>query len=176
MKKTIFVMIICSLLVTSQAMAFRASKLKGTLLRMNKVGIPVTRMITKGQGADSLSGKKGAPTNNTAAFPYLTADKVNRQLEMLIKGIEDVKGIATALAIIIDLCDSDRISVDVALTAVQVLKLRAVYMKIFVSNGNSDIGIMIKVLDDNADNLEKRASKRKVSAEVTGSTNVINCE
>jgi len=175
MKKTILFLMIFALVIASQAMALDKKVFRSTLIKFDKVAIPMSAMVTKGSGADSLVTKKGGNSNNHGDFPYLTAAKVNKKIELLIRGIEDVKGIATALAIITDLYQNGQISVDVAITAIDILKLRAVYLKIFVSNGNSDIEVMINILEDNKNQLAKQKSAQ-VNVEVTGQTNIEPCD
>lgn len=161
MKKIVGLMILLSLVCNLQAMAFNEDKFRATLVKLSRVLVP----------AAALSGKKGG---NAAGddFVWLKADKVNQQLDVLIRGIETAKGVATALAVIINLYESDKISVDVAFNAIQILKLRAVFLKVFVTNGDTELEVMIHILNEHeadfSDKMKSSAGKTSVNIGAQG--------
>jgi hypothetical protein len=165
MNKIICLAVMATMLFAGPLMAIDEDVFRSKLLSFNKVAIPVTAMQEKGSW-DNAKGK--GQSSNNGEFPYLTAAKLNQQIEVLIKGIETAKGVATALAVITNLYQSNQISVEVALTAVQILKLRAVFMKIFVTNGNSELEIMIQVLGDHETELGKQAQAKKANVQING--------
>lgn len=148
MNKLVGLLVAGGLACGVQAMAFDEDKFRSALESFSRVSLPpVAGSVEKGMPAKG-SGNKGAPAQNGKDFVWLKAEKVNQQLELLIRGIEGAKGVATALAVITNLYNSDKISIDVALTAVQLLKLRATFLKVFVTNGDTELEIMINVLND----------------------------
>ena len=161
MNKLVGLLVAGGLACGVQAMAFDEDKFRSALESFSRVSLPpVAGSVEKGMPAKG-SGDKGAPAQNGKDFVWLKAEKVNQQLELLIRGIEGAKGVATALAVITNLYNSDKISVDVALTAVQLLKLRATFLKVFVTNGDTELEIMINVLNDQEAEL---AGKKGVQA------------
>lgn len=170
MKKIIGLMILLSLVCNLQAMAFNEDKFRATLEKLNRVLMPAAS-ASAGEPAAAMSGKKGG---NAASddFVWLKADKVNQQLDVLIRGIETAKGVATALAVIINLYESDKISVDVAFTAIQILKLRAVFLKVFVTNGDTELEVMIHILNEHeadfSDKVKTSAGKTSVNIGAQG--------
>lgn len=125
-----------------QAMTFNEDKFRATLVKLHRT------LMSPEAAAGAENGKvaKGSPAEDD--FVWLKADKVNKQLEVMIRGIETAKGVATALAVIINLYNSDKISVDVALSAIQILKLRAVFLKVFITNGDTELEVMLHVLNE----------------------------
>jgi len=159
MNKLVGLLVAGGLACGVQAMAFDEDKFRSALESFSRVSLPpVAGSVEKGMPAKG-SGDKGAPAQNGKDFVWLKAEKVNQQLELLIRGIEGAKGVATALAVITNLYNSDKISVDVALTAVQLLKLRATFLKVFVTNGDTELEVMINILDEHeADFTGKKAA------------------
>jgi hypothetical protein len=138
------------------------------LQRFDQVAVPLNAEMTKGKG--QMSGPKGQQSSDD--FVWLKADELNKQLEVLIQGIETAKQVSVALAIIVNLYQSDKISVEAALTAVQILKLRAIFIKVFVTNGNAELEIMIKILQEHEDDFGKQVqAKTRANAEVNGRIN-----
>ncbi len=173
MKKAFGLILTITLLFSGSVFALDEDVFRSTLVKFSQVAIPVTAM--KGKMGDDVYSKGGNGKGGNASqgeFPFLTAEKLNKQIEVLIQGIESAKGVATALAVIVNLYESNKISVEVAITAVQILKLRAVFLKVFLSNGSSELEIMIKVLEDNETELGKHMqAKRSVDAQVNGRIN-----
>jgi hypothetical protein len=161
MNRKITLMLLLALVCSSQVMAFNEDKFRATLEKLNR-----TLFACESEASASRANAAGED------FVWLKADKINQQLETLIRGIESAKGVATALAVIVNLYQSDRISVDVALTAIQILKLRAVFLKVFITNGDSELEVMIHVLNEHeADFSEKArlaAEKTSVNVSVQG--------
>lgn len=145
MNKIISMVMLMSLVCAMQVMAFEEDKFRSTLEAFNKVSVPVAAGVEKGSG-DIGSGSKGNAGNDD--FVWLKADKINQQLELLVRGIENAKGVAAALAVISNLYSDGKISVDVALTAIQILKLRAVFLRVFITNGDSELEVMIHILNE----------------------------
>lgn len=145
MKKLICLIAVLSLLTSGQLLAFNENKFTSLLRQFNKVAVPLTANMVK---TDAMSGAKGGNSQGNNDFVWLKAEEINKQIEFMIQGIESAKSVATALAIIVNLYNSNQISVEVALTAVQILKLRAVFLKVFVSNGQSELEIMINILQE----------------------------
>ncbi|GAB4282737.1 MAG: hypothetical protein Kow0029_28490 [Candidatus Rifleibacteriota bacterium] len=169
MKRIICLAAILSLVAGSQLFAFDENRFTSLLMNFSKVAVPLS--ADKGK-TGAMSGSKGNPGQSSDDFVWLKAEELNKQLEFMIQGIETAKGVATALAIITNLYESDKISVEVALTAIQILKLRAVFMKVFVSNGNSELEIMINILQEHEDELGKKVqAKTQFGAEVNGRIN-----
>ncbi|MBU1109571.1 MAG: hypothetical protein KKB51_23010 [Candidatus Riflebacteria bacterium] len=169
MNKIIGLMILISLVCSVQAMAFDEAKLRSVLEGYSKI---VTKLATLGNNGNSGKGgdsAKGSPADDE--FVWLKADKVNAELESMIRGIETAKGVATALAIIINLYESDSITVEVALASIKMLKDRAVFLKLFITNGNSELEIMIHILNEHEADFSQKAkdgSKTTVNIEATG--------
>lgn len=150
------------------ASAFNEDTFREKLLSFNQVAVPVTAAMGAKQPGHELKKGKG-PGNSGDNFPWLTAEKINQQLEMLIKGIEGAKGVATALAVIVNLYESNQISVEVAFTAVQILKLRALFLKVFITNGQSELEIMINILQEHESDFGKQVeAKRQVQGQAKG--------
>lgn len=167
MKKLICLIAVLSLLASSQVLAFDEYKFTSLLKKFNKTAIPVTANMGKTDPYDkpSSSGFKGGqqnPSQNPSDEDviWLRAEEINKQIEFMIQGIETAKGVATALAIIINLCENGQISVEVALSAVQILKLRAVFMKVFISNGQSDLEVMVNILQEHENELSKQVQAK----------------
>lgn len=157
MNKIIGLLVAGSMVCGVQAMAFDEDRFRSTLESFNQISIPVAGSCEKGPAQ--------TPANDD--FVWLKAEKVNQQLELLIRGIESAKGVATALAVITNLYQSDKISIDVALTAVQILKLRAVFLKVFVTNGDTELEVMINILDEHeADFNSKKAGGANTSVSI----------
>lgn len=153
MNKLVGLLVAGGLACGVQAMAFDEDKFRATLESFNKVALPpVAGSVEKGSFKGS-SGPKGGQSQSGDDFVWLKAEKINQQLELLIRGIEGAKGVATALAVITNLYNSDKISIDVALTAVQLLKLRATFLKVFVTNGDTELEIMINILQEHESDL-----------------------
>ncbi len=167
MKKLICLLAIFSLVACSQVLAFDENKFTALLKKFDKVAVPVTANMGK---TDAMSGSKGGnPPQSNDDFVWLKADEVNKQIEFMIQGIESAKNVATALAIIINLYNSNQISVEVAFTAIQILKLRAVFLKVFITNGQSELEVMINVLQEHEDEFGKRIQeKTQASAQING--------
>ena len=142
----VFIITLCSL---SPAYSFDEQEFTDKLLSFNQVAIPVAAAASYQQ-----TGKTQKGGGND--FHWLTADKINAQLERIIQGIEGAKGVATALAVIVNLYNSDQISAEVALTAVQILKVRAMFVRVFVSNGDAEIEIMINILNEHEEEFGKK--------------------
>ncbi|MFZ5952596.1 MAG: hypothetical protein ACOYXC_17980 [Candidatus Rifleibacteriota bacterium] len=169
MKKLICLIALISLIASSPLLAFDENKFTSLLKKFDQVAVPLTANMGK---TDAMSGAKGNPGQANGDFVWLKAEEINKQIEFMIQGIESAKGVATALAIIVNLYNSNQISVEVALTAVQILKVRAVFMKIFVTNGQSELEIMINVLQEHEDEFGKQvAEKTQASAEINGRIN-----
>ncbi len=170
MKKFLCLLILAAITIASPLMAFDEHKFTSLLQRFDEVAIPVSAGMAK--GGDAMSGPKGQSGAEYDDFVWLKAEELNKQLEFMIQGIETAKQISVALAIIVNLYQGDKISVEAALTAVQILKLRAVFIKVFVSNGNSELEIMINILQEHEDELSKQAhTKTQVSGQVQGKIN-----
>ncbi len=169
MKKLICLIALISFIASSPLLAFDESKFTSLLKRLDRVAVPVTANMGK---TSAMSGAKGQPGQANGDFVWLKAEEINKQIEFMIQGIETAKGVATALAIIVNLYNSNQISVEVALTAVQVLKVRAVFMKVFVTNGQSDLEVMINILQEHEDEFGKQvAQKTQASAGINGRIN-----
>lgn len=175
MNKLVGLLVAGGLACGVQAMAFDEDKFRSTLESFNRLAMPpVAGSVEKGPGSVG-SGPKGGQTQPGDDFVWLKADKINQQLELLIRGIEGAKGVATALAVITNLYNSDKISVDVALTAVQLLKLRAVFLKVFVTNGDTELEIIINILDEHeADFAGKKAAGGQTSVSIGASGKISN--
>lgn len=144
MKKATSMVLLFALAGCMPVMAFNEDKFRATLEKLQRVLLPSGEDVATNA---ALAGKKGGnPAGDD--FVWLKADKVNKQLDVMIRGIETAKGVATALAVIVNLYESDRISVDVAFSAVQLLKLRAVFLKVFVTNGDTELEVMIHILNE----------------------------
>lgn len=171
MKKTILLIAVISLVAGSQLFAFNENKFTDLLQSFDKVAVP---QASSGQNNEMglIAGSKAPGVQKKPAdedFVWLKAAEVNKQLEMMIQGIESAKQVATALAIIVNLYNSDKISVEVALTAVQILKLRALFLKVFITNGNSELEIMINVLQDHENEFSKKVQqKTQIEAGING--------
>jgi hypothetical protein len=172
MNKLVGLLVAGGLACGVQAMAFDEDRFRSTLESFNRVALPpVAGSIEKGMPTGG-SGPKGGQNQSNDDFVWLKADKINQQLELIIRGIEGAKGVATALAVITNLYNSDKISIDVALTAVQLLKLRATFLKVFVTNGDTELEIMINVLNDQEAELAGKkgaqAAKPRISVGARG--------
>lgn len=167
MKKLICLLAIFSLVVSSQLLAFDENKFTALLKKFDKVAVPVSANMGK---TDAMSGNKGGNSGQTNDdFVWLKADEVNKQIEFMIQGIESAKNVATALAIIVNLYNSNQISVEVAFTAIQILKLRAVFLKVFITNGQSELEVMINILQEHEDEFGKRVqAKTQANAQING--------
>lgn len=162
-----FVLLI-ALLWAVPANAFNEDAFKEKLLSFNQVAIPIAASAVAKQPSHKPAKGKGSG-NSGGNFPWLTAEKINKQLEMLIQGIESAKGIATALAVIVNLYESDQISVEVAFTAVQILKLRALFLRVFITDGQSELEIMINVLQEHESDFGKQVKgKHQDQGQVKG--------
>ncbi len=159
MNKLVGLLVAGGLACGVQAMAFDEDRFRSTLESFSRVALPpVAGSVEKGMPTGG-SGQKGGHNQSGDDFVWLKADKINQQLELIIRGIEGAKGVATALAVITNLYNSDKISIDVALTAVQMLKLRAVFLKVFVTNGDTELEVMINILNEHeADLSGKKAA------------------
>lgn len=162
MKKFICLLTLLSLLSAGPVLAFEENKFAALLQKFNRVAVPLAASASKTdvyqKGNPANSGQKGNQANKD--FVWLKADEVNKQIEAMIQGIESAKSVATALAIIVNLYNSNKISVEVALTAVQLLKLRAVFLKIFISNGQSELEVMINILQEHEDEFGKQVQAK----------------
>lgn len=169
MKKLICLIAVLSLLTSGQLLAFNENKFTSLLRQFNKVAVPLTANMGK---TDAMSGAKGGNSQGNNDFVWLKAEEINKQIEFMIQGIESAKSVATALAIIVNLYNSNQISVEVALTAVQILKLRAVFLKVFVSNGQSELEIMINILQEHEAEFGKQVqAKTQANAQINGKIN-----
>lgn len=171
MKKTILLIAIISLVAGSQLFAFDENKFTNLLQSFDKVAVPQTAADKNNEmgliAGSQVKGVQKKPANED--FVWLKASEINQQLELMIQGIEGAKQVATALAIIVNLYNSDKISVEVALTAVQILKLRALFLKVFVTNGNSELEVMINILQEHENEFGKRVQQNtQVEANVNG--------
>lgn len=158
MKKIICLIALISVFASSQLFAFDGNKFTSLLNSFNSVAVPLA--AAKGKTDVDMSGSKGGNNQSGDDFVWLKADELNKQLEFMIQGIENAKGVAKALAIIVNLYESDKITVEVAFTAVQILKLRAVFMKVFVSNGSSELEIMINILQEHENDFGKMVQSK----------------
>lgn len=169
MNKIITVLVLISMFCSVQAMAFDEAGFRSILEGYSKI---VTKLASLGNNGNPDQGAKcgkGSPSDDE--FVWLKADKVNAQLESMIRGIETAKGVATALAIIINLYESDQITVEVAFASIKMLKERAIFLKLFITNGNSELEILIHILNEHeADFGEKAqaAAGSKVNIEASG--------
>lgn len=174
MNKIIGLLVAGSMVCGVQAMAFDEDRFRSTLESVNQISIPLAGSFEKGSG-NAASGAKGGQTQANNDFVWLKAEKVNQQLELLIRGIESAKGVATALAIIVNLYESDKITVDVAATAVQILKLRAVFLKVFITNGDTELEIMINILNEHeADFASKVSNGTKTTVNIEAKGKITN--
>ncbi|MDN5278515.1 MAG: hypothetical protein PWR01_2480 [Clostridiales bacterium] len=169
MKKVICLIALLSFLTSGSLLAFDENKFTSLLEGFNQTAVPIAAGMGK---TDAMSGEKGGQNQSNDDFVWLKAEELNKQLEFMIQGIESAKGVATALAIIVNLCNSDKISVEVALTAIQILKLRAVFMKVFIANGDSELEIMINILQEHEDEYGKMVqAKTQANVAVNGRIN-----
>ena len=171
MKKITGLALLLALACCVPVIAFNEDKFRATLEKLQRVLIPSVEDLAAN---DAVAGKKGqGPAAVDDEFVWLRAEKVNKQIDVMIRGIETAKGVATALAVIVNLYESDKISVDVACSAIQILKLRAVFLKVFVTNGDTELEVMIQILNEHeADFGEKakssNASKTRIGIETSG--------
>lgn len=172
MNKILIILVLSGMLCSVQAMAFDENSFRSVLEGYSKI---VTKLATLGTGGNpdqNAKGGKGSPTDDD--FVWLKADKVNAQLEGMIRGIETAKGVATALAIIINLYESDKITVEVACASIKMLKDRAIFLKLFITNGNSELEIMIHILNEHESDFSQKAaaaSNTSVNIEASGKIN-----
>jgi len=171
MKRVIALILLLSLAAGVEAMTFNEDKFRATLVKLHRT------LMTPEPGAAAENGKAGKGTPAEDDFVWLKADKVNKQLEVMIRGIENAKGVATALAVIINLYNSDKVSVDVALSAIQILKLRAVFLRVFITNGDTELEVMLHILNEHEAEFSeksKAASSGKTTVNVSGQGKVRN--
>lgn len=154
----ILTVLICLLFCTpSFSNELDSEKFSQMLLEYDEALEPISvAMSAAASGNYANSGKKGKVSNSH----WLTADKINSKIEVFIQAIEGAKGIATALAVIVNLYESDEISATVALTALRILKLRAFYLRVFVTNGEAEIEIMINIINEHEGEFQKKARSR----------------
>lgn len=169
MKKLVCLITVLSLLTAGQLLAFDENKFTSLLKKFDNAVVPLSAGMAK---QDAMSGSKKGPSQGNDDFVWLKAEEINKQIEFMIQGIESAKSVATALAIIVNLYNSNQISVEVALTAVQILKVRAVFLKVFVSNGQSELEVMINILQEHEDEFGKQVqAKTQANAQINGRIN-----
>ncbi len=165
MNKLIAIIVVFSVAAAVPAMAFNEDKFRATLVKLHR-----TLMAPPAVAAGNESAKSGDKNPAQDDFVWLKAEKVNQQIEVMIRGIETAKGVATALAVIINLYNSEKISVDVALSAIQILKLRAVFLKVFITNGDTELEVMLHVLN------EHEAQFSEIAKNAAGNKTTVNIE
>lgn len=171
MNRTIAFLVLLSLVCSMPAMAFDENRFRSALEGYSKI---VTTLANLGNNGNSQQNGKTAKGNGNPAddeFVWLKADKINAQLEQMIRGIETAKGVATALAIIINLYESDKISIEVTYASIKMLKERAIFLKLFITNGDSELEILIHILNEHESEFGKKAQAnagKKVNVEASG--------
>lgn len=172
MKKLIAIIMFFTVAAAVPAMAFNEDKFRATLVKLHR-----TLMAPPAAAAGNDNVKSGDKNPAQDDFVWLKAEKVNQQIEVMIRGIETAKGVATALAVIINLYNSDKISVDVALSAIQILKLRAVFLKVFITNGDTELEVMLHVLNEHEvqfSEMAKNAAANKTTVNVEAQGKIRN--
>lgn len=169
MKRTIAFLVLLSLIGSAPAIAFDENSFRSVLEGYSKI---VTTLSNLGNNSNSQqNGKTAKGSDSDDNFVWLKADKINAQLEQMIRGIETAKGVATALAVIINLYESDKITIEVAYASIKMLRERAVFIKLFISNGDSELEILIHILNEHESEFCKKAQAgtgKKVNVEASG--------
>ncbi|PKL47006.1 MAG: hypothetical protein CVV42_14455 [Candidatus Riflebacteria bacterium HGW-Riflebacteria-2] len=169
MNKILVLLVLTSLIGSAPVMAFDENNFRSVLEGYSKIVTKLAELA--GNGNPDQTGKTGKGNPSDEEFVWLKADKINAQLESMIRGIETAKGVATALAIIINLYEGGEISVEVAYTSIKMLRERAVFLKVFISNGNAELEILIHILNEHESEFGQKAQAaagNKVNIEASG--------
>lgn len=154
MKKVSTAIILVLVFVASSLFAFDEAALRNELLNYNKVIIPITLSVAAGKIPNN-------PVKPPTDSEWITADSINAKLELIIKKIDDVKGIAMALSVIIDLYESEQISAEVAITIIRILKLRAFFLKLFITDGNNELELVINIITQQESDFVQKVGYQK---------------
>ncbi|KAF1079468.1 MAG: hypothetical protein GQF41_4220 [Candidatus Rifleibacterium amylolyticum] len=169
MNRIIVILVLTSLIGSAPVMAFDENNFRSVLEGYSKIVTKLAELANNGNPDQSDKTGKGNPSDED--FVWLKADKINAQLETMIRGIETAKGVATALAIIINLYEGGNITIDVAYASIKMLRERAVFLRVFITNGDSELEILIHILNEHESEFGKMAQAnpgKKVNIEATG--------
>ncbi|NLM18147.1 MAG: hypothetical protein GX221_10565 [Candidatus Riflebacteria bacterium] len=169
MKKTIslFILVLLLLPQVSNAETFDAELFSSKLIEYEASVSAIRSHIRASRAPKGKYGKQSGQAGQAGQasqqkppqndeFVWLTAEKVNKQIDVIIKGIENLKGIIIAAETILNLYESKEISVDVAITMTDMLKFKALTMKFTVKGDDATkIDGVINILTFQSDELSK---------------------